>query len=149
MTENQKQTEELALNLRFKLMHPRIIHQCHDGETLIINLDTGHYYCLEGIGPQIWELTVKGFPKSEIIQELNLEDFDSMVVNFINELFSEGLLKTENASPELLMSFSEKSQNTPVNPQPLSRMPKLSKFTDLEELLLADPIHEIDDIELG
>jgi hypothetical protein len=82
-------SEELILNFRCKLIHPRILHHCHDGETLIINLDTGHYYCLEGIGPQIWELTVKGSSISEIIQELNLQGLDSMVVNFVKELLSD------------------------------------------------------------
>ena len=39
---------------RYRVNEPGVIHQSIDGETVIINLDSGAYYSLDAVGAVIW-----------------------------------------------------------------------------------------------
>ena len=75
------------------------------------------------------------------------DNLGDIVSDFIRELVSENLLAEDNDTSSIstsenapFMEVSDEHGNMRFLP------PKLSKFTDLSELLLADPIHEIDTI---
>ena len=70
---------EFNTNSRFKTAHSRIIHQYHVAETLIIDLDSGHYYCLEGSAPAIWEYAVTGTPGEQIVCEID-KNFSPLLI---------------------------------------------------------------------
>jgi hypothetical protein len=54
-----------------------------DGETLIINVETGYYFSLDGVGSLIWSLLAAGVDKRDIVARIVSEfDVEGMVRRF-------------------------------------------------------------------
>ncbi len=120
-----------------------------DGEVIVVNLDSGAYYSLAEVAAAIWASVERGATAEEAADE-SLTHYDASsevvrpaVLRFVDELAGEGLIVA-----------SEEARHTPdatVPPPPLNGAripfaePVLNKYTDMQELLLLDPIHEVDD----
>jgi len=72
-----------------------------DGETVMMSIQNGEYYGLDGIGSRIWELIEKPVRVSDLIDTL-LEKFDvdretceKDVLKFLNELNKDRILEVE------------------------------------------------------
>jgi len=134
---------------------PKVVHETIDGETVILNLDNGNYYSLDGIGAHIWNYIDKGATAHDIIERLHCdyengrESIKSEVHKFLSELMQENLtVPAEPHSSEVFKTF-ENHVEAPRKKQKTSFIPPvLNKYTDMQDLLLLDPIHEVDD-ELG
>lgn len=75
-----------------------------DGETVLLNLDNGHYYGLDEIGSAVWKQMMEGKSVEACIPAL-LADYevDEAVLRFdlsslLNDLYQQGLLATEMAA---------------------------------------------------
>ena len=65
---NSKRRHNQWINLvHFRINSPKVIHETIDGETVIVNLDSGNYYSLDDIGADIWDSIGKGVPVDHII----------------------------------------------------------------------------------
>jgi len=141
---------------RFVLTHSRIMHETLAQETLIINLEAGIFYSLELSASVIWQRLIDGLMIEEIIHELQNYQGASAHVSqevqlFISQLVSEGLLTVgdsptcrENSKalpPSDAASHSTGEAGLTQKYYP----PHLNRFNDLQNLLLADPIHELAD----
>jgi hypothetical protein len=118
---------------------PDVVHETIDGEAILINLATGTYFNLEGAGAEIWALLVTGTPIADAADRLAVaHGADPAVVHaevarLAAELHAHGIL------------------TAPPDPVPQSAgalgtfaPPVLGVFTDMEEFLLVDPIHEVE-----
>lgn len=124
------------------LNSPDVVHETMDGETILLHLKTGNYYSFDRFGAIVWQtLMVKGTvidleEKFELNEEQTYE-----ITNFISSLLDEELIKegttTGEEDEELLASLISgfKRYTTPM----------LRKYSDMQELLLLDPIHDVDD----
>jgi Coenzyme PQQ synthesis protein D (PqqD) len=118
---------------------PAVNHQSIDGEVVAINLATGAYYSLRNLAAAIWERVEAGLLPEAILAEAVTvygEEARPAVENFLRQLVDEGLLV-------------DGSHAASIEPAPLPatfRPPLFEKFTDMQELLLLDPIHEVDEI---
>ncbi|MGH7884318.1 MAG: PqqD family protein [Thermodesulfobacteriota bacterium] len=134
----------------YKIRTPQISHETIDGETVIINLDNGNYYSLNGIGADIWNLIENGADKKSItgIIKVNYDiikvDFENSLNNLINELLSEGLIVTSGDNKHVDLK-DVKLISKEINNNAVYKEPSLEKYTDMQDLLLLDPIHEVDD----
>jgi len=136
---------------KWRANEPHVVHELLDGEVVLINMDTGSYYSLQGVGADAWTLIETGAATTdEIIGEIsgrydgNHLEVDQAVVHLIEELRQEGLIVADGtgavkpvASP---VRLSEKG-----GAKRKFAAPTLQKYTDMQELLLLDPIHEVDD----
>lgn len=120
----------------------RVVHETIDGETILIALDTGTYYSLNGSGPQMWALLSAGHPVGAAAPALaacypeHAEQADAALRRLAQELEDEGLLAAvEDAAAAPLVPPSAKGAFAP---------PTLHRYTDMEYFLRLDPIHEID-----
>jgi len=52
---------------RLKINEPNVVHENIDGETVILNLDSGNYYSIVDVGADIWNYIEKGAPVIEIM----------------------------------------------------------------------------------
>lgn len=129
---------------------PHIVHEIFsDDEAAIINLKTGNYYSLNPTGAEIWSLIEKNATGDQIINVFNqLYETDSVEISseiseFIKQLEKEDLIvKNENGAESSLdvKDFLSKTQNKNLFVEPV-----LERFADLQELLLLDPIHDVDE----
>ena len=136
-------------NQRFKINIPDIIHETIDNEVLIIEFNSGNYYSLKEVGAEIWAGLVKGANSCEIISEISKkytgsqEDIIRCVTQLIGELIQEKIItpvptnQTQDLNQIGKVDFADKVEN------PAFSCPELQKYTDMQELLLLDPIHEV------
>jgi hypothetical protein len=132
---------------RFKINAPHIVHEIFsDEEAAIINLKTGNYYNLNPSGAEIWALIEKKLTSDQIIKffakyyETDSIDVANEISEFFNQLKAEDLIieDEEIVSVETV----EMSNNGKKNK---FEKPLLERFADLQELLLLDPIHDVDE----
>ena len=134
-----------SLNQKFKVNEPGIVAESIDGEVIIINLNSGAYYSSTSTGERIWQSLTHGLSLREAIDLICTEYegdpgyIQQQVIDFAMELRDEGLIgedagaATEPSTPEARTSAGQAFEK-----------PVLSKYTDMQELLLLDPIHDID-----
>ena len=136
-------------NQRFRVNTPTVTHETIDGEAVIINLDSGNYYSLVDVGSFIWGLVEKGASASEV-QDLvlqtyqgNATDVDRGVQELLVQLQQENLIVPADETGAL--DLSEALPSTNGHEKPSFNPPSLHKYSDMQELLLLDPIHDVDD----
>jgi hypothetical protein len=136
---------------RLKINEPTIVHENVDGETVILNLDSGTYYSIVDVGADVWNYIEKGVPVGEIMP-LILETYDcsqggeeNAVHSFINQLQQEGLvIPIDDKSADSLFPQNWREKITTKENKAAFNAPVLNKYTDMQDLLLLDPIHEVD-----
>jgi hypothetical protein len=136
---------------RLKINEPNVVHENIDGETVILNLDSGNYYSIVNVAADIWNYIENGAPANEILPLIrkNYEclqgDEESSVNLFLNQLQQEGLVVAIDdklaGSPQPQNRLDQIALNTN---KAVFTAPVLNKYTDMQDLLLLDPIHEVD-----
>ena len=136
-------------NQRFRVNTPTVTHETIDGEAVIINLDSGNYYSLVDVGSFIWGLVEKGASASEVqdvvlqTYQANATDVDRGVQDLLVQLQQENLIVPVDEAGALDLSEVLPSSNG--HEKPSFNPPSLHKYSDMQELLLLDPIHDVDD----
>ena len=80
---------------------PQVMSRLVDDETVLLDLKSGMYFGLDGVGKRIWESVSEGKSLGEtaatIAAEYEVEEAraQSDVIEFASELIDRGLLKTE------------------------------------------------------
>ena len=139
-------------HMRFRINSPHIIHETIDLETVIVNLDTGNYYSLDQIGVEIWNLIEKHISLDEIIEDIsrryegNRTLIEQAVIQLANELNQENLIINDSSEPSETNSGFDYKEITGAQTKKMSfEAPILHKYNDMQELLLIDPIHEVEE----
>ncbi len=137
---------------QFQINQPNIVHQNIEGEVVIINLNTGDYYSLLNVGVRIWNLLENTTTVDYIVNTLNKEylsngiNINDEVTRFVDELKNDSLVTSSEINNDDQSSPDENSTDDKnIDKLPFER-PTLQKFTDMQELLLIDPIHEVDEM---
>lgn len=121
---------------------PDVISESIDGETIILHLGNGFYFSVGGSGALAWQLLSESVPVARTAElvaaafEATGVDVLDAVTGFADELSAEGLLVEAGAG-------AATSGSAPAGPPLPWESPTLSKFTDMEDLLLLDPVHEV------
>jgi len=132
----------------FQINHPRMIHETVDGETLVIDSETGVYFALPDSASVILRLLTAGCSVDDVLCKVSaLYRTDREGIRDGVEGFITGLLREEIIIPNLEGKPVEGSNCEPAYEDiPDSfQQPVLQKFDDLQQLMLLDPIHDVDD----
>lgn len=132
--------------MRYRINSPQVINETIDGEAIMINLATGSYYSLDRVGGEVWALLEGSVPVDDIVVELGRrydgaeDDIRRAVDDLLHRLSSEELVvPCDDGDPVGAVS---------LEPAPAARpaftAPRLEKFTDMQDLILLDPVHEVD-----
>ena len=130
----------------YRINHSQVINETIDGEAIMINLATGNYYSLDSIGGEVWELLEQSLAVQQIVRELGRryeaseETIRDAVEGLLEQLSREELIlrdDSSSASPSVV-PLSPAAERLPFKP------PTLQKFTDMQDLILLDPVHEVD-----
>jgi hypothetical protein len=128
----------MLLDQAYQFKNPPCIHEIVDDEVIIINMEIGNYYNVKGSAKMIFVDLIHGIKPSEL---RDFNQWDKKVTDglsrYIESLLQENILevttKSNNATPKV--SFI-----TIANPD--SEL-ILHTYTDMQELLGLDPIHEV------
>jgi len=122
-----------------KIHSPKVSHQSIDGEVVIINLDNGSYYSLLDLGARLWELIAAGWSRAELLDLVAgtypETEASERTAAFLDALVAEGLVSDTPGAEKRTVEVALPATFT---------APNLETFTDLQELLMLDPIHEVD-----
>jgi hypothetical protein len=136
----------------FKINSPKVVHEIIDGEVVIVHLVRGHYYSLVKTGAEIWSGIERGMSGEQILEEMvsrydgEPAEIEKAVNNMIEQLQEEELIVVAQTDESDSTTAAAGPTEAKANPEKLSfEPPKLDKYTDMEDLLLLDPIHEVDE----
>jgi Coenzyme PQQ synthesis protein D (PqqD) len=128
-----------------KVNAPHVSAESFDGEVMIVNLETGNYYSLTGVAAAAWQLIEKGCTQEALLDAMGLVyRGDSLAMRealdtFFDELLNEELVVEQAGEPAAITVPSALAE------RPEFVAPILEKYTDMQQLLLIDPIHEVND----
>jgi len=128
----------------FQVNDPDVSAELFDNEVLAINLTSGHYHSMRFSAVPFWLLIISGHTFDFAVAEISkCYKIDPNVVKddfnlLLNELIKGQLLKERN--PELAPELSGFQKYCTGNYQ----QPVLENYTDMKDLILLDPIHEVD-----
>lgn len=131
-----------------KVNAPNIVHETIDGETVLLDLNTGNYYSLEGPGALIWQYIDLTGNREKPIGLLSdgsghNNDVEVAVNEFVDELIKEKLLIETGIAPATNDTAEIEKQLHEAATE--FTAPKVNKYSDMQDLLLLDPIHEVDE----
>src|SRR4051812_21699749 len=122
-----------------------IVHEDFGGGVVVVNLKTGTYYGLNATAAAVWQLVGRGLSSAGICAHIagrygGGADIAGVVATFLDELRGEALIvvtREAAAGPAV---------EVPGGAPPEFVAPALQRCTDMEELLVLDPIHEVDEM---
>ena len=135
----------------FRVNQPDVVFEVFNDEIVIINLASGTYYSLDQSGAEIWQLLQQGATCPAIVAKiaatyaLKYKEIELPVEKFLTELIQEKLITPNGASTQ---AHTQASSMALGDPSSSGRRhftpPSLNKYTDMQDLLLLDPIHDVD-----
>jgi Coenzyme PQQ synthesis protein D (PqqD) len=134
----------------FRVNAPNVIHEIIDGEAVLVNLETGSYYSMAGVAAVVWDCLEKGLEGSQLVEVVTsrYEGEKSVIVSGIQRLLEDLqaeqlIVPAEAAALNADKPAANWAANGPTKPP--FEAPVLHKYTDMEDLLLLDPIHDVDE----
>ena len=121
---------------------PSIVHEMIDDEVIVVDLDKGLYFSIEGIGAHLWALASAGSSVEDIVRWASTTFADvagasTDATAFLASLETHGLMR-----PVSDVQVTDRADG--VAPTEY-HTPTVQVYSDMEELLLLDPIHEVSD----
>jgi Coenzyme PQQ synthesis protein D (PqqD) len=139
---------ELTINLS------QVVHETIDGETILIHMGSGTYYSLDGVGAEVWGLLVAGISGDEILARMRSRyDADQELVErtvgaLLDELVGEALLTPGEPDAAPLAQPGDAAGEADGGTKPSTAgpfvAPVLHKYTDMQEFMLVDPLHDVE-----
>ena len=133
---------------RYVVRSPAVVHETIDGEAVIINLESGAYFSAEGASAIAWQQIAGGASAADLIAvigeryEGGAAEIGTAVAQFIAQLSQEGLIRPAEPAD----GAPAAAPAPPPGAKPAFKELSLRIFTDLQELLLLDPIHDVDEV---
>jgi hypothetical protein len=145
-------TSAIEPSSRLKVPAKGVAADILDDEVVIVNLTTGHYFSTDGAGCEVWQLLAAGIPVGEIADTLRGryvdgdDDIDTYVDHIVGKVLDMGLMvvddgsdSTPSTAPDATDVLGPASEGVPFVPA------MFLGFDDMENLLLLDPVHDVED----
>lgn len=130
----------LQLSDRLSPNHDKVTAKIIDGEAILINLVSGTYYSMDGVGAEIWSWIEAGHPLESIAAAIESryaptrETAESDLLNLARELVAEELVVPTNGAAV--------DEQAPIPDSPAEfpyQTPTLHTHRDMGDLLTLDP----------
>ena len=131
---------------QYEVNSPTVVGEVIDGEAVIMDLASGYYFSSLGVGAAIWHCIELGCKKEIIASALSQRFPDAApeiatdIDQFMDQLQQHGLIREVAVARQdaivddkILADISEYA------------VPNIQSYTDMQDLLLLDPVHEVDE----
>jgi hypothetical protein len=130
---------------QFRVRNPQVVDDTIEGEVIVIDLDSFTYYSLRDVSAEIWHGIKAGADEASIGDSLaeryaaSTEEIRSAISRLLDELAAERLIEeaAEDAPAEPLSAPPAQNGRVPFI------APVLEKHTDMQDLILLDPVHDV------
>ena len=136
--------EDLDRDAPLRVASANVHSKVFDDEVVVLEMTTGTYFSLRGSGVDVWQLIEANASAARIADTLESRydapgsEIATAVDALVDELSEAGLIVTD-ASIEPDGTPLQVAEKAPF------AAPEVERFSDMQELLLLDPIHEVDD----
>jgi hypothetical protein len=141
-------TTSIPQPARLRLPSADVVHDVIDDQVVVVRLDTGVYYGLEGVASLAWAWLERGASLEQLHaflrQRFPEADIDGSLTAFVDQLQAEGLLAPDDDVAGAGTVDAVGALTRAAVPAAFVA-PRLEKYTDMQELLLIDPVHETDE----
>lgn len=126
----------------------RIVFERFGEEIVVVNLKSGLYYSLNPTASVIWDCLVHGMRPGSIASRMaqshgrDPEPLKQTVLDFVHRLAAEELITQDTGSAQGGEPSPPDFVATSDSPY---ASPSFERFSDMQEMLLLDPIHEVDE----
>jgi hypothetical protein len=132
---------------RFRIDRSRIIAQAFDDETVLVDMDSGFYYSISPAASEVLELLDGGWPVEAIggqlfAAEADGERYRGAILEFVEQLKGESIVVACAAEENDAVAPSAPSRKYAAGEA--YELPRLERYDDMRELLLIDPVHQVD-----
>ncbi|MFK7845250.1 MAG: PqqD family protein [Rhodothermales bacterium] len=126
----------------YELGSDQIAREQFDNETVIIDLETGLYFAVSDSGTMILNSLLDGKDIDELQSAIHNNELitSDMINSFISSLVEHKILRELEHSPT-----ANTSSNEEFNLGDCQEIPTVEVYKDLADLVMADPIHEVDE----
>ena len=125
--------------MQIRVNEPDVVFEAFDEEVVLVNLETGNYYSLRGSGPRVWMALSSGIPVEALAGSIAAEtgtqahSIEAEIASFVGELLDAAIV----------VEAQRDAPATPAWEGPFEA-PNLETYTDMQDLLLLDPVHDVD-----
>lgn len=126
----------------YRVNEPKVVSETLDGETIAIDLESGSYFSMNPAASVVWNLIVDGHPVAAFPAvvaarfAISPEDAAADIARFVENLLRDRLVVA--AEPKAVAAPAIAGEG-----QAAYAAPSVERFDDMQELLLADPIHDV------
>jgi hypothetical protein len=130
----------------YRVNSPQVISETVGGETIIVNLASGHYFSLHGSAVDVWQGIERGESAETIVLQLEQRydapdgEISAAVENLLDDFVAAELLVAEANG----VAGSPVALTPPAGERAPFVAPSFSTFTDMQDIILLDPVHEVD-----
>ena len=131
----------------YQVNRPDVVMESFGGEVVLVQMKSGNYYSLQGSAPLIWDLIERGSSVEDAGDYLvahhsgDEQEVRRSVQNLVEELVAESLIVPVTGAPPM----TSKKATVPGETGTPFVPPVLERYTDMQELLFLDPIHDVDE----
>lgn len=127
-----------------------VAHESFDDEVILIHFPSGKYFRLDAPGRVAWA-AIEGGATAEGVAATFTRAFDvgaaealDAAHGFLAELTAHGLVLVDPAAEARSAAGAGGPDGGTAVPRAPFQRPRVEVFTDLEQLFLVDPIHDVD-----
>jgi len=136
----------MRIDTIYEVCAPDVVAEDFGGEIVVLNLANGKYFSLLGVSADIWRDLAQGYRPRDIFGHAKEAgpEVEAAVNALIADMIREGLIRSvpDNADGS---TPSAQSASTAVSLAACTGVPGLEAFDDMAELILADPIHDVEE----
>jgi hypothetical protein len=126
---------------------PEVVSDIIDGEAIMLHRLYGDYFSTDGVGGLIWQWIGEGRSRSQILSMLNARfsaspaEIATAVDSFLADLVTHKLVREIIEGDESATETIEPQ----TNPEAEFVRPTLHVYSDIRNMVLLDPIHDVDE----
>ena len=136
------------MNRRYRIDTTCVVSEIIDGEAIMMHQASGDYFSADGFGCLIWRWIGEGRSRQQMLDLLARQssqpsaEMSRVLDSFIADLLTHALIEeTEDGGEPDPATPSE----PPTNGMAELAAPVLHVYTDMRDLLLLDPIHDVEE----
>ncbi len=136
--------EELHPSIPLRVAGANVHSKVFDDEVVVLEMQSGTYFSLRGTGVDVWKLIEESATPEQISDALG-ERYEAPATEIGNAVDT---VLGELAKARLIVgddSLAPGGASLPAAENAPFTAPEIERFTDMQDLLLLDPIHEVDD----
>ncbi|HEX4034414.1 MAG TPA: PqqD family protein [Solirubrobacteraceae bacterium] len=130
---------------RLEINAETVVYETIEDETIVINMRTGTYYSLKDSGSELWSQIELGIDRPRLLAyalerwDGESDEIEAGVAELVDELLTDGLVvEIEGQNEGTAAGVPATTARTPF------AAPVLERFTDMQEFMLVDPLHDVD-----